>query len=391
MEENSPAKFLKRGAWLALALVPPLLFVLNCNEGWHQGYGLWETWRYLVNDALLAVMALEAAVLGFLFRHRSRVVTGIGLCVSSLLMFLVMFDLYVVLLCHQSTGPGGILCISHRNWYERIAIKNSHDYWERELQAYMPTNRPDDLVVIAAVGDSFTWGQGLARADERFTNLLDQSLGDKVVVLNFGRGGYNTQDIMTRIMPDVTPLKPPIVVMFYLSNDIHDGLTKVAPPPPPPAEKWEHRALVGFPAWNFLYWKVFAKLQFEETAMNSYDILCDRYEDEKNFQAHKSDLQEFARQVRAGGSLPVVVNLPFPHLWENVGPERSARVKKRILDALESTGMPLLDLSELESQFPAGQFEVNSMDAHPKAEVHAAIAQKVEPWLRTIVAGQVKP
>ena len=237
------------------------------------------------------------------------------------------------------------------------------------------------MTVIAAVGDSFTWGQGLSSADLRYTERLDEMLGDQVEVLNFGHGGYNTRDMIERVLPTVEELKPDVVVYFYLANDIHDGIG-MASPQPKERSKWQRRFLVGVPVYNYLYWKVFAAFDFSQEAERGYHALYARYQDPQNFADHQADLRKFAQTVRDMGAIPVAVNLPFPHLWSSAEPELRLQINDKVIQALRDAGMPTQDLSQLEKTYPVGQFEVNSMDAHPSAEVHQAIAQKVEPWLR---------
>lgn len=364
-----------------MAILPLVLIVLNSNEGWHRHPGLWETWRYLVNDALLVVFLVEVLMVGFLLRHRHRALVGLSLCLATLMACYVALDLYVVVLNHESTGPGGQLCLTHRNWFERVVSNNELGFWEEEIDRFKPGERHDDVVVVAAVGDSFTWGQGLSDSTLRYTDRLDDMLGDKVEILNFGHGGYNTRDMVTRVLPVVKELKPDLVVYFYLSNDIHDGIG-MASPQPKERSKWGRRLLVGLPAYNYIYWKVLAAFEFREEAVRGYNALYSRYQDATNFADHEKDLKQFADEVRELGAVPVVVNLPFPHLWSQATPELREQIIGKILAALEATEMPVLDLSELEKTYPVGSFEVNSMDAHPSATVHEAIAERVKPWLQ---------
>ena len=373
--------WLKKGALFLLGILPLVLLVLNSNEGWHRHPGLWETYRYLINDALLVVVAVEIVVLGFLLRHKSRALVGLSLCLSSLLACYIAVDLYVVLVNHESTGPGGRLCLTHRNWFERVVSNNEEGFWEQDLEQYKPANRASEIKLIAAVGDSFTWGQGLSSSELRFSDRLDEMLGSQVEIVNFGHGGYNTRDLVERVLPVVAEIQPDVVVYFYLSNDIHDGIG-MANPQPKERSKWGHRLLVGLPVYNFLYWKVLAAFEFRNEAKRGYDALYSRYQDPVNFADHEKDLKKFAEAVRAMGATPVAVNLPFPHLWSDASPELRQEIISKVVAALEESGMPTLDLSDLEGQYPVGEFEVNSMDAHPSAVVHQAIADKVEPWLR---------
>jgi lysophospholipase L1-like esterase len=375
------AGWLRKGAVLLIGILPVVLIILNSNEGWHRHPGLWETYRYLINDALLMVVALEVVILGFMMRKIHKALMGLSLCLASLMACWIALDLYVIVLNHESTGPGGRLCLTHRNWFERVVSNNKHGFWEEEIETYNSENRPEGTSVVAAVGDSFTWGQGLSSAEERYTDRLDAMLGDQVEIVNFGHGGYNTRDLIDRVLPAVEELKPDVVVYFYLANDIHDGIG-MASPQPKERSKWGRRFLVGVPVYNFLYWKVFAAFEFSQEAVRGYDALYSRYQDAQNFTDHELDLKRFAQAVRDMGAVPVAVNLPFPHLWSGAEPEMRSQITGKVVKALEEAGMPTLDVSGLEETYPVGQFEVNSMDAHPSAEVHRAIAEKVEPWLR---------
>src|SRR5206468_9682819 len=58
--------------------------------------------------------------------------------------------------------------------------RNSLGYRERE-----PGPKDPNRYRIAVVGDSFTFGQGI-EASERFSNLVEGSLGPRDEVLNFG-------------------------------------------------------------------------------------------------------------------------------------------------------------------------------------------------------------
>src|SRR5205085_1907264 len=62
---------------------------------------------------------------------------------------------------------------------------NSLGYRDREI----PPKTADHYRIIV-VGDSITWGQGLEER-ERFSNLLQEFLGAKYEVLNFGLRAHN--------------------------------------------------------------------------------------------------------------------------------------------------------------------------------------------------------
>jgi lysophospholipase L1-like esterase len=72
---------------------------------------------------------------------------------------------------------------------------------------------------IAAVGDSFTYGNGI-RDDERYTEIMQKQLPDRFEVLNFGSPGDNTPQHLRTIVNVVLPLKPDFVIVQWYVNDV---------------------------------------------------------------------------------------------------------------------------------------------------------------------------
>src|SRR5260370_40571869 len=96
---------------------------------------------------------------------------------------------------------------------------NRFDFREREFV----TPKPPNVFRIMVLGDSLTWGAGLA-PDERYSNLLEKSLnetypGKKFEVLNFGiPGGPTTEerDILRKYRDRV---QPDLIIVGFCIND----------------------------------------------------------------------------------------------------------------------------------------------------------------------------
>jgi hypothetical protein len=89
---------------------------------------------------------------------------------------------------------------------------NSLGFREREIPAKTPGKYR-----IAVVGDSFTWGQGIER-EERFSNLLEQFLGPRYEVFNFGIAGDNMPEHLTRLA-QALEVSPDFVLLQIYIND----------------------------------------------------------------------------------------------------------------------------------------------------------------------------
>lgn len=70
---------------------------------------------------------------------------------------------------------------------------------------------------IAVVGDSFTWGQGIERS-ERFSDLLDELLGPRYEVLNFGLPGDNMPEHL-EVLERALGVAPDFVLLQLYIND----------------------------------------------------------------------------------------------------------------------------------------------------------------------------
>ena len=80
---------------------------------------------------------------------------------------------------------------------------------------------------IAVIGDSFTFGNGVAEPD-RFSNLLQGFLGPQYEVLNFGHPGNNMPDHLVEL-EQVLTFKPDFVLLQLYENDFETPSMTDAP------------------------------------------------------------------------------------------------------------------------------------------------------------------
>lgn len=104
-------------------------------------------------------------------------------------------------------------------WKKSNVRLNNMGYREREFdRAKQP-----GVYRIAFIGDSFTFGQGIAE-NERMSNILEAELRQHrngVEVLNFGRPGNNTADEVGVLQDHVLPnADPHFVLLQWYVNDV---------------------------------------------------------------------------------------------------------------------------------------------------------------------------
>jgi hypothetical protein len=224
---------------------------------------------------------------------------------------------------------------------------------------------------IAVVGDSFTYGQGIATRD-RLTELLQRRLGDlrgTYEVLNFGRPAAETVDQVAFLRDTVLPIAPHFVLLQWHVNDI-EGRDKSRRPRPrrllPSTLLHRHSALY------FLANQQWATLQAKLGLVQTYeDYLEERFGDPESADsiAGREALQSFFRLAGDAG-VPVGMIL-FPQLYAEypggrIEDYRLGFLMDRVQEICARNDVPCLDLrSVLAPIEPDRRLWANRLDTHP--------------------------
>jgi len=265
-----------------------------------------------------------------------------------------------------------------RKWSKTLSF-NSLGYREREITV----PKPEGIYRIAVIGDSFTWGQGIAVTDrmtERLESML-RSEGLEVEVLNFGHPGDETVDHVRTLKDVVLPVEPDFVLMQWYINDVEGRDKSSRPPvhrliPSDESTKWlrSHSALfdVVDHAWLKLQWRV----GLSEPYLHYMDR---RFSDPTSHDmvAAESALREFISTARAAGVGVGVV--AFPHIVPSKTPEDFplAYLMDRVSDICAAEGVDCVDLRrELLNVSGTGWF-ANRLDPHPGPRTNEVAAKAV--------------
>jgi len=337
---------------------------------------------YVLN--VMYLLCIVLFIIGAMKYKDVNLITGILLSVASLLFIMALFDFYLITFCYETSGPGGEHVISHRNWHNKFVWKNEQGFWERSLAAFEKTDRRNKGLVIAVVGDSFTWGQGIKGNKHRFTEQLEEKLnassseGKRIAVLNFGRGGADTRQEIQIVREAVAKIHPDIVIICYLSNDIDSGSF---------AGHWEKYGDTGeklssiTPTVNYFYWRFIGLLKYHHIGRKYMESLVEAYNNPKTFQKHQDELRTLITEIKAMGAQPIFVILPFPQMWKLFPKSTRDDIYNHIAASLRQEQVPVIDLSYMEEKYPLEKFQVNSADAHPNEKMHAEFAGALYQWL----------
>jgi hypothetical protein len=79
--------------------------------------------------------------------------------------------------------------------------------------------KPEGTTRVLALGDSFTFGDGVDDA-ETWPAQLDEQLGERVEVLNLGASAYAHDQMLLALLDDGLALDPDVVVLGFFASDL---------------------------------------------------------------------------------------------------------------------------------------------------------------------------
>lgn len=267
-----------------------------------------------------------------------------------------------------------------RRWANDVAL-NQHGFREREFSL----EKPPQTFRIAVVGDSFTFGNGLAR-EERYTDLLDRWLGDRFEVLNFGIPGDNTPEHLDTLVSRVLPASPNFVLLQWFVNDIEGSDLSHRPRPAflipsPDIHRWLNRHSALYAVANMRW----AELQIMLGWSPSYaDYLKQRAGD-----ANSTDAQREAQLVHqiveaAHRSHVDIAFVLFPDTSATLDASYPfAFLHDRMLEMCRAERIQCVDLRErFSSEKDQRSLWVSPFDHHPSAKANNLAATELFYLLR---------
>jgi lysophospholipase L1-like esterase len=251
---------------------------------------------------------------------------------------------------------------------------NSLGFREREIPPKSP-----DRYRIAIVGDSFTWGQGIA-ADERFSNLIGISLGPGYEVLNYGRPGNNMPEHLGAL-DQVLPGRPDFILLQLYINDFETRQMERPQPYtllPAALDRELERSSVLYDLLN----QQWANVQPALGIMDSYPTYMAknlRDENAPNSRLAFGMLREFIERAHAAGAGVGAVLFPAPDVMSPHGSNYPFRyLHERVQRTCGGEQIYCLDLLRPFStiQDPRSMW-VSPFDAHPNAMANERAAREI--------------
>jgi hypothetical protein len=253
-------------------------------------------------------------------------------------------------------------------WHGVLHVYDQHRF--RRITPFPPKRRGTFRVM--AVGDSMTYGDGV---DEQSTYVsrLQSVLGKQfdIEILNLGRDGWQSEDILGEIRRWLPELRPDLVTYGANHNDfLPSGIGQYAHEFAFPLPEGARRFFLDRTRFARLleggYDATLRMLHLRTDFFN--DILRDLDGYQRRF---RRDVAEMNREVTALG-LPPIVAMMLDQFPTYDG--RGHRITKIAEDAMREAGMNVIELEDYYRRFDGRVMSVSLWEGHANEEAHAIFA-----------------
>lgn len=256
----------------------------------------------------------------------------------------------------------------------------------------MGIREKDTVIRVGFFGDSFTFGQGIERIEDRYTEVVCKNLNEKFQVevrcYNVALTGATTRDEWNLIANEAENLPPfDIVIVQFFANDIegHSSYEEHLQADTTYGRMLRRmRTYPDNPLFSFLLRNSYAVefLYFQQRKQPTPDspsyiqIVKENYENE----AYWKDLTlqfDKIKQLGIEREIPTGIIL-FPAM-ESVNEDYQLHfVHEQVSKYLEKINVPHQDLHPSLQGYQAQDLVANSFDPHPNEKAHQLVSGKVQ-------------
>ncbi|MEL6832192.1 MAG: SGNH/GDSL hydrolase family protein [Bacteroidota bacterium] len=260
-----------------------------------------------------------------------------------------------------------------KNWRFYYEQRNGEGFRDEEI-----SQRDTTKQTIVFIGDSFAEGQGIKNTNNRFAELLMDSLGDCYEKLLLARGGWHTKDQLQQLSE--LDFAPEVIVFQYYGNDIEGDATAMG---------YHRQPIIGYAdlstfstyavrasyLLNYFYWR-----KARPYLSHYQEYLISAYATDEIMQQHLSSLLELKDLVNEAGAQMYFLGIPF---LQDVKLSEQLYLNRlnSLFDDPERRSYAI-DLSAAIQAIPTKDRMVNSNDPHASEAVHQLIAQELAKWIQ---------
>jgi hypothetical protein len=309
---------------------------------------------------------------------------SIGLVLGTIIMILVLLEGIIRVKVIIAPATQGYPTYSSMLWTRRYVQLNQQGF--RDVEHAIAKN--PGICRLLIIGDSFAYGWGIKRVEDRFgeqlASKLNQRTGEYWEVMNASRGDTHTLDHIS-FLKRMLAYRPDVVVVVYVFNDIdylypvtsRGGLASA-----PPSLLHRIHPLRLFYKNSYLFQEVYVRFRHLYYRLwNEAKQQIDPYTESSLVSRHLQDLSTLITTAAQTGALIRVV--PF-----DISITYSAANRRRyenFVSQAATFGIPVWTLNQTFTGLQFSQLTVNELDAHPNELANLLAADAVgEQLLRAL-------
>jgi lysophospholipase L1-like esterase len=258
-----------------------------------------------------------------------------------------------------------------------LAIINTDSLGLRSVtvgQKYLP--REVGEYRIALVGDSVTFGEGVAKTTDTFAQVLEDQLNreqatHRVKVFNFGASAYNVQVMAATLRRRMLEVQPNLVLMAIIPSDFNLSRT-------PSVDRWGYlsdKKMSGFLPGDS---SVRLALRKVHTIYLLRDVISPWIENSRG-----------AEQDLSAGQMPAAYS--FVKDFKDTAEKQNLAYEVLLLPSFSDYGhlrtqmqrdrVSFIDLSQVRGELSPDQFHASRFDPHPSALAHRRIGERLAEYV----------
>ena len=287
-------------------------------------------------------------------------------------LFLAAESLFVA--CYCTTDSFGLSLVSAR-WQERYVARNNWDCRDRKYYRGQPAEGVKRLTIL---GDSFAFGHGVAKIEDRFGERLGAKLsatGAKWEVQNLAEPGASTKWEAERLeqLAAKEGYRTDVVLLAYCLNDLEDLVPETADVVGSIIlDKPSNYFCREFHLPNFLYYRW---RQFGRPEVQGYFGWLKKGYEPPLWDKQRERLDRIVSWCAERKVKLVVAIFPF---MAGLGDDYAFAAAHRRLDAyFKEKNVPCCDLLPVYREHRGERLVVNRYDAHPNERAHALAADAI--------------
>ena len=254
-------------------------------------------------------------------------------------------------------------------WHDALHIHDINGF--RRFNEPFPRKQPD-MFRIMVVGDSLTYGYGIAE-DWTYSRLLERALqvSYDAEVINFGRSGSQSEDIVNVVEAFVPQVLPDLLVYAVSLNDfLPSGQGEYSGGSFPFPEDWKEYLLDRTEIANLVSDGYHSLLLMTDLKKDFYDdILSQSSGFRERFAEDVKAMSRFA--VESG--LPPVIGIVFHQSFS--GDERAWELIAAAEDSLTAADFDLISIQPWRTRLEGQNFQVSRWEGHPNEIAHSLVAE----------------